>query len=194
MSNLFYDEMKFTEYNHKKKREDGFSFSIDRYGRWYHHEGENPGPVRKERLARLFSGAGSGFWAGKGLGIDEDGNYWISQPGQKYRVDVEDVPFLITRLEVKGAATQAQSIDLFTNFDEKIELGPKFMPEIKHNDKTGEDIFYVEVRDGLRARFSKSANDEIMMNLLEEKIQDDGKVSYYLSSRGHKHLVATMDP
>jgi hypothetical protein len=161
MSNLFYEDIPFNEYDHEIKRKKGVSFTIDKYCRWYHHTGAHPGPIKKYALAKLFSGSGSGIWYGRGLSRDVDGVYWISQPESKYKVEVEDVPFLIVNLTVLNKGEENQLINVFTNFEEEVEVGPDHKAEIRKEPGRGQDVLYIEVRDGLFGKAIKSVNDEV---------------------------------
>ncbi|HEY0902243.1 MAG TPA: DUF1285 domain-containing protein [Micavibrio sp.] len=159
MHELFYREDVFHDYDHRAKRAAGFEFTIDYQGRWYFHGGENPGPIKRKALAGLFGGAGAGFMAGKGLLRDENGEYWLKSPESRYKVAVEDVPFVITHYDIHN-----RDIDFFTNFDEKIALGPGheliLRPEPHHH----VPVLYVEVRDGLWARLTPPVYNDIVEN------------------------------
>ena len=86
------------------------------------------GPIKREKLAALFGGAGHGFMAGKGLLIDEDGKYWLRSPDGQYGVDVEDVPFVIVDYNCDSNG----DLVFVTNFDEQVfvrESGDVFLKE-----------------------------------------------------------------
>lgn len=116
-------------------------FRIDRDGQWYH----DGAPIKRAALAKLFSD--------RALKIDEDGNYWLATPFEKYPVEVEDVPFVIVdyRKEEEG-------LDFITNMEEVAPLGPAHSLELR------DGIPYIEVRDGLYARVARS----VYYNLIEE--------------------------
>lgn len=112
-------------------------FRIDRNGQWY-HEGA---PIKREALAKLFSD--------RALKIDEDGNCWLSTPFEKYPVEVEDVPYVAVDYEEESG-----KITFRTNMDETTDKPIEMRGEIP----------YVEVRDGLYARISRS----VYYNLIDE--------------------------
>ena len=116
-------------------------FKILRDGSWL-HEGVK---ITRRRLAKLF--------ADRALKRDEDGNYWLQTPFEKYPVEVEDVPFVIVDYETDGAA-----LNLRTNMDDIIELGPDSVWELRGG------VPYVEVRGGLFARVARA----VLYNLVEE--------------------------
>lgn len=111
-------------------------FKIARDGTWYH----DGAPIKREALAKLFSD--------RALKIDEDGNYWLSTPFEKYPVEVEDVPFVIIDYEGKPGALKFR-----TNMDETTQKPIEMRGEIP----------YVEVRGGLYARIGRS----MYYNLIE---------------------------
>ena len=112
-------------------------FRIDTNGNWF-HEGA---PIKRAALAKLFSD--------RALKVDEDGNYWLQTPYEKYPVDVEDVPYVIVNYE---------DLTLITNMDERIELNENTNWELRSG------IPYVEIRKGLFAKISRS----VLYNLIEE--------------------------
>ncbi len=174
MHDLFYKEDVFQDYDHDEKTRRGIQFTIDYQGRWYFHGSQSPGPIKRKALAGLFGGAGAGFMAGKGLNVDENGTYWLKSPESRYQVEVEDVPFIITRYDI-----HKDGIDLYTNFDEKIELGPEHALTLKPEPHHGVKVLYAEVRAGLWARFSTQVYNDFVNDLLTG---DDGH--YQIASRG----------
>lgn len=184
MNQITNRENAYKAFDHAEKRAQGYEFTIDYNGNWYTHGGDNPGPIRRQALARLFGGAGKGFMAGKGLMVDEDGVYWLKSPESQYKVDVEDVPFLIVRYEVMDCEKD-KVIDLYTNFDEKIRLGQVNPLEMRPEPINNVDVFYVEVRAGLYARFSKSVYEDFIQHHLSEDA--DG---YFVKSDGYCSRVS----
>lgn len=180
MHDLFYREDVFQDYDHAGKRRRGIQFTIDYQGRWYFHGEQSPGPIKRKALAGLFGGAGAGFMAGKGLSIDENGIYWLKSPEFRYQVEVEDVPFIITRYDIHNG-----NIDLFTNFDEKVELGPDHELALRPEPHKGVKVLYAEVRKGLWARFATNVYNEFVTSLLKEK---DGH--FGITSRGRLFEVS----
>jgi len=115
-------------------------FKIDRNGNWF-HKGEQ---IKREALAKLF--------ADRALKIDENGNYWLQTPYEKYSVDVEDVPFIVLDYEEEG-----DTITFRTNMNETIELGKAHPLELRAG------LPYIEIRDGLFARINRA----VFYNLVE---------------------------
>ena len=177
---LLYREDVFRDYDHAAKQARGIEFTIDYNGLWYHHGGARPGPVRRPELAALFGGAGTGFMAGKGLTRDPDGTYWLAGPEARYRVEVEDVPFIATRFETPEAGT----IDLYTNFDEKVEIGPAHPLILRPEPLRGDMVLYAAVRGDLLARCSQA----VQMALLTDYVTEESGASF-IRSRGAKFTL-----
>lgn len=134
-------------------------FKIDYDGVWY-HEGVR---IARDRLAKLFSD--------RALSIDEEGQYWLQTPYEKYPVAVEDVPYVVVDYN-QGE----EGLDFTTNMKEAVALGPDHVLELRGH------VPYVEVRDGLYARLSRS----VYYNLIEE-------FGEKLESRGITHILGVMD-
>ncbi len=116
-------------------------FKIARDGAWWHDGAQ----IKRAALAKLF--------ADRALVIDENGDYWLQTPYEKYPVEVEDVPFIIIDYDRAG-----DIITMKTNMHEDITINKDTAWELR------EGIPYVEVRKGLFARIGRS----ILYNLIEE--------------------------
>ena len=116
-----------------------FGIAIDREGRWYHQGGR----IERMALVKLFASI---------LTRLDNGEYWLVTPAERGRIDVEDVPFVITRAEIKGEGKEA-SITLFTNLDDEIPL------DADHPIRMGGDEAnrpYVSLGGNLEARISRA--------------------------------------
>lgn len=155
------EDIPFKDYDHDAKMRNGFHFTIDRNGHWYCHDpAMGVGPIKNERISKLFAGAGSGKYAGKGL-VREAGKYFLkAPPADIYSIDVEDVPFVIMDF------TLEDKLALITNFGEIVE------PEEFHY-KNGDfpEIPYVEIRNGLLARLGRN----VFYQLAEKAVTRDGQ-------------------
>lgn len=140
-------------------------FKIDANGNWFH----NGGPINRAGLVKLF--------ADKGLKVDEQGEYWMQSPYEKYPVDVEDVPFVIVDFEELDGA-----VNFITNLDEHIEVGANHPIELRHNQLHDTKLPYIEVRDGLHARLGRN----VFYALVE-------RFGASLTSRGHEYALGELD-
>ncbi len=168
---------KIKSYNHEKKKKDGISFTIDHNGNWYAHAAEigQPGIIQRKALAKLFSGAGEGIWAGRGLMFDNDtGKYHIKTPHVSYEVEVEDLPFVITSYDYDG-----DTLVLQTQYGENVKVGDQHPIELSYSDYHGQDLPEIEIRKGLKARLGRHVYYELLSEHAEE---NDGMVS--IQSKG----------
>ncbi len=128
--------------NKETDNADNVDFKILRDASWLH----NGAPIKRSALAKLF--------ADRALKIDENGKYWLQTPFEKYAVDVEDVPFILTDFEDTGTV-----ITFKTNMDEQVSLDEHHPLELRifKNDQ-GDPLHlpYMHVRDGLYARMSRN--------------------------------------
>lgn len=176
MHDLFYREDVFHDYDHADKRARGIEFTIDYQGRWYFHGAQSPGPIKRKALAALFGGAGSGFMAGKGLQLAEDGQFYLKSPEGLYGVEVEDVPFIITAFDIHN-----KNITLTTNFDEEFTVGPDHDLVLRSEPRRGTYVFYALVRPGLWGRFTTQLHNKWITEVLKEndgafEIESQGKL------------------
>lgn len=171
------DDIPYKDYDHVDKMRRGYAFTIDRDGRWYCHDPNmGEGPIKRDALAKLFAGAGSGFMAGKGLSVDTAGRYWLKSPHDVYEIEVEDVPFVISDFDTDGGV-----ITLKTNFDEAVPLDTAHTFEHR---VTGPypDIPYVTVRKGLQARVSRA----VLYNLVPLAEEQNNQLVLHSGGKLHR--------
>lgn len=131
-------------------------------GRWEHEGGE----FRRAELQMLFAG----------LLRREDDAYFLVTPAERLRIKVEDQAFLITLLDFQDGG-----VELLTNCGERLRLG-KAHPLLF---SWWQEVLLpmVEVRDGLFARFSRSAWYELV-GLAQER---DG--AWWIVSDGEEYRL-----
>jgi hypothetical protein len=109
---------------------------INREGQWF-HEGD---PIRRESLVRLFASI---------LRREDDGEYYLVTPAEKWRIQVELHPLIVTDVD-RGEGV----VQLSLNNGKTLELGqehPLFLePAVG-------DIAAVSLWHGLAALFSRAA-------------------------------------
>ena len=130
---------------------------IARDGTWY-HEGR---PIRRESLVRLFSTI---------LRRDDDGAYYLLTPVEKWRIRVDDAPFVAVLLAVAGQGeSRNQTLRLTTNVGDTVDAGPDHPIEVEYDAPDGEPSPYVHVRGRLRALIARSVFLELA-ELGEERV------------------------
>lgn len=115
---------------------------IARDGTWY-HEGE---PITRLALAQLFSGI---------LRLEEDGCYYLVTPVEKWAIRVDDVPFVVVRMETEGQG-QTQQLRFFTSLEHEFIAGEEHPIRVRVDRQTGEPSPYVLLRDNLEALLSRN--------------------------------------
>lgn len=134
---------------------------VARDGSWY-HKGEL---MHREAIPRLFSTI---------LRREEDGDYYLVTPVEKWRIQVEDAPLIAHTLEVQGEGEQ-QLLAVTTNVGEKLLLGKEHPLEVGSYDSDNSPRPVVHVRRGLEARLATPAYYELA-DLLVEKSAGDKSV------------------
>lgn len=115
---------------------------IRRDGTWV-HEG---GVIRRRELARLFST----------ILKREGDDYFLVSPVEKWRISVEDAPFVAVDMQVEGTG-EAQSLTFETNMGEQVVAGERHAIRVTVDGKTGEPSPYIHVRSGLEALIDRKS-------------------------------------
>ncbi|SDU07151.1 DUF1285 domain-containing protein [Halopseudomonas salegens] len=111
---------------------------IARDGTWY-HEGD---PIRRKPLVQLFAGI---------LKFDADaGRYYLVTPVERWGIQVDDAPFVATRLTVEGQGEQ-QSLNFTTNLDDSVTADSEHPLWVELRGSSAEPAPYVRVRSNLDA-------------------------------------------
>jgi len=109
-------------------------------GGWYHDGGK----IERESLVRVFASI---------LRREEDGEYYLVTPGEKWRIDVELHPLVVTDVEVlEGGGEQVLQATL--NTGKRVDIGeehPLFL------ESAVGDIAAIRLRHGLTALFTRAA-------------------------------------
>ncbi|MBX2869290.1 MAG: DUF1285 domain-containing protein [Acidiferrobacterales bacterium] len=144
LNSLFHEVKAFdrppVEKWHPEKTVD-FDLHITSNGDWV-HEGDK---ITRHKLVKLFSTV---------LAL-RDGEHFLVTPPVKYRIQVEDAPFLAVELRAVGLGEDTELV-FRTNVDEVVTAGPKHPIEVEVERETGEPNPYIFVRDGLKARLTRS--------------------------------------
>ena len=115
---------------------------IKRDGEWV-HEGS---PIRRLPLVQLFASI---------LRREEDGDYYLVTPAEKWRLQVEALPLVITDFETRvedGSAVLAVTLNTGRSIDVDA-MHPLYLPQLPGI----EDIPAVKLKHGLAALFSRAA-------------------------------------
>ena len=115
---------------------------IARNGCWY-YQGT---PIQRERLIALFASI---------LRCDDDDEYYLVTPIEKWRIQVDDVPFIATMLDVSGEHQQRQ-LTFTTNVGDRVIGGAEHALTVHYEYPDAEPRPYIHIRGRLRALISRS--------------------------------------
>lgn len=133
---------------------------IARDGAWY-HEGTR---FEREALVRLFASI-----------LKREGDeYFLVTPVEKWRIRVEDAPFIAVDAEVLGDGITQQLV-FRTNLGDTVHAGGHHRLRVVHNADSGEPSPYVMVRDGLEARVGRN----VFYRLVDRAVEHDGRVGLF---------------
>jgi hypothetical protein len=142
---------------------------VTRDGQWL-YEGH---PIGRESAVRLFSTI---------LRKEDDGEYYLITPVEKWRIQVEDTPLLAHSLAVRGEG-QDQVLSVTTNMGETLDIGDEHPLVVDHYPGSDEPRPLVFVRHGAEARLLSSAFYELA-ELVEER-EVDGECWHGVFSQGN---------
>lgn len=140
---------------------------IHKDGSWW-HEGVK---IQRDKLTRLFAS----------ILRKEGEEYFILTPVEKWRIQVEDRPFVVTMIEQKK-----DHIEVITNTGDLLIINREHPLEL--SELNGEKIPEIEVRNGLKARFSRNAFYDLA-ELAEEKTASEGGSEFVVRSAGAEFKI-----
>jgi len=146
---------------------------ISRDGQWI-HKGE---PLGRESIVRLFSTI---------LRREEDEQYYLVTPVEKWRIQVEDTPLLAHSVEVEGSGVD-QIIRLTTNVGETLEVGNEHPLDVSSYETSGQPRPLVRVRHGVDARLVTAAYYDLAEHVVEETV--DGEPVLGVFSHGNFYKI-----
>lgn len=116
-------------------------------GQWF-HEGD---AIQRDSLVRLFSTV-----------LKREGDeYFLVTPVEKWRIQVDDVPFSVVKVEtVTREGEQALLFETATG--DRVLAGPDHPLRVSHDPDSGEPSPYLLVRDGMEGRLVRSVFYELV--------------------------------
>jgi|TARA_B100001964_G_C14137481_1_gene555820 hypothetical protein len=121
---------------------------ISRSGTWF-HEGT---AITRQRLVRLFSSI---------LRRESDGCYYLVTPVEKWRLQVDDVPFHCVLVDNEGSGEE-QVLTFTTNVADKVVLDAEHPLRFEIDADTQQPSPYLLVRDRLEALLARSVYYQVM--------------------------------
>jgi hypothetical protein len=135
----------------------------------------------REEIVRLFSTI---------LRREEDGEYYLVTPVEKWRIRVEDTPLLAHSFTIKGEGN-AQIVGLTTNVGEILEVGHEHPLEVGTYPGSDEPRPVIHVRHGLVARLVTAAYYDLTANMTEER--QNGQSVFGVFSNKNFYEIGQVD-
>jgi hypothetical protein len=114
---------------------------IDRGGNWFHEGGK----IEREAIVRLFASI---------LRREEDGEYYLVTPGEKWRIQVDLLPLIVSDIAVVSSAAEQPRLEATLNTGKHIAIDAEHPLYLE---KRMESIAAIHLPHGLSALFSRSA-------------------------------------
>ncbi|SDS02614.1 hypothetical protein SAMN05216271_0988 [Halopseudomonas sabulinigri] len=140
---------------------------ITRDGTWY-HEGD---PIERKALAQLFASI---------LRLDEDGRYYLVTPVERWAIQVDDAPFVATRLKVEGEGKQ-QKLMFTTNLEDEVTVNAEHGIRVTVDAETEEPSPYVRLRGNLDALISRNLFYELVERAVEHQVNGRTRLGVWSS-------------
>ncbi|GAA6130399.1 DUF1285 domain-containing protein [Halopseudomonas sabulinigri] len=140
---------------------------ITRDGTWY-HEGD---PIERKALAQLFASI---------LRLDEDGRYYLVTPVERWAIQVDDAPFVATRLKVEGEGKQ-QKLMFTTNLEDEVTVDAEHAIRVTVDAETEEPSPYVRLRGNLDALISRNLFYELVERAVEYQVNGRTRLGVWSS-------------
>lgn len=141
---------------------------IARNGLWI-YQGD---PMEREAIPRLFSTI---------LRREDDGEYYLVTPVEKWRIVVDDTPLLAHTVELTGDG-QDQQVSVVTNMGERVTIDADHPLIVGIYPGSNEPRPVIEIRHGLEARVVTAAYYDLANYVVE--MEQDGQVSLGIWSHG----------
>ena len=143
-------------------------------GNWY-HQGSI---IQRKRLVKLFSTI---------LRIEEK-DYFLVTPVEKFRIQVDDMPFITTLVDKIDA--DQQTIMFTTNVDDQVIVNDEHEIRVDIDPVSDEPRPYLHVRDGLYALIHRNAFYQLVEWAVKKKI--DGANSLVIDSQGKSFVLGQL--
>ena len=114
---------------------------IQRDGRWFYLGSE----IKRQALVKLFST----------ILLREGDEYFLVTPVEKYRIQVEDVPFVAVLVDTRQTE-EGSALEFTTNVDDQVVAGPDHPIRVEVDPTSGEPAPYILVRKNLEALIARN--------------------------------------
>lgn len=144
-------------------------------GRWFHEGTE----IKRQPLVNLFASI-----------LKREGDeYFLVTPVEKWRVEVEDAPFLATQVARGNSA--GDPILFTTNTGDVVSLDDEHPWQLQPFGDPPQPVPYIAVRDNLYARISRDVYYQLAQWAEEKDAPKGGATELWLTSAGQQFLLGT---
>ncbi|WP_136066801.1 DUF1285 domain-containing protein [Modicisalibacter radicis] len=143
------------------------------------HDGE---PIRRPRLVRLLSTI---------LRREADGDHYLVTPVEKWRIRVEDRPFLVVDADASSETDAPTPVwHMLTNVGDRVALGGEHRLVLSETPR-GEPVPEVAIRFGLAARLNRNVYYRLIARA--EQRSQSGGIALGLTSGGVWQSLGWLD-
>ena len=144
-------------------------------GRWIHEGTE----IKRQRLVNLFASI-----------LKREGDeYFLVTPVEKWRIEVEDAPFVAT--QVARSESGDTPILFTTNTADVVPLDSEHLWQLQPFGKPPQPVPYIAVRDNLFARISRDVYYQLVQWAEEKAAPGGDKNQLWLTSAGQQFLLGS---
>ncbi len=142
---------------------------INTKGEWFHRSDL----IKRESLVRLFASVLK----------KEDDLYFLVTPVEKWRIQVDDVPFVVVSVDTIEIESE-KGYQFCTNFNDKAVLTEENPLQLRSH-KDGIRVPYISVRNDLEAVINRS----VFYDLANDALEECSSGRYYINSFARKHYL-----
>lgn len=148
---------------------------IARDGSW-HYLGT---PILRKEMVRLFST----------ILLRQGDDYFLVTPVEKFRIQVEDVPFVAVSVDVR-TADGATLLEFETSVGDKVVADAEHPLRVEIDAQSGEPSPYILVRANLEARIARNVFYQLV-DMAEEK-REKGVSQLFVRSAGQRFVLGNF--
>jgi len=145
---------------------------IDRSGRWYYEDS----PFKRPRLVRLFST----------ILKREGDDYFLVTPVEKWRIQVDDVPFLVVNFEQQRDENGRQCLRFQTSTDDRV-IADRDHPLWVEKSSDGEPRPYLMIRGNMPGLVHRNVYYRLVDLAMEQGGEQDGQL--FIDSAGERFAL-----
>ncbi len=145
---------------------------IDCNGTWYHQGTAFTRPALVKLLSSILKREGD--------------DYFLVSPVEKWQIQVEDAPLLVTRCDVVIREGR-QALVFTTATDDTVVADSDHPIRVEIDNHSGEPSPYIEIRDGLEARINRPVYYQLAD--IAEVEDSDGISNHVVKSMGHSFVL-----